>query len=177
MPGLGYSICDERGYLPGLLQPLIDDRDDIKSELRETEDPERQAELEGQSAAIKWILVSCFGYPGFSNAKFGRIECHEAINAFAREILLDAKETLEARGWRVVHGIVDSIWVTARDGIEQESLDVLAEETTAEAGIQLEYEAKYDWVAFVPRRDSDAGALTIVLRGARTRGRVQVPGD
>jgi len=60
----------------------------------------------------KWILVACFGYQGFSNAKFGRIECHEAINAFAREILLTVKQRLEAGGWRVVHGIVDSIWVT-----------------------------------------------------------------
>ncbi|MFC4553588.1 MULTISPECIES: type B DNA-directed DNA polymerase [Halorussus] len=160
VPGLGYCICDERGYLPDVLQPLIDDRDEIKAELRAIEDPDRRAELEGRSAAIKWILVSCFGYQGFSNAKFGRIECHEAINAFAREILLDAKTALEDGGWRVVHGIVDSIWVTPREGVEQESLDVLAGQITADVGIHLEYEAEYDWVAFVPMRDSDAGALT-----------------
>jgi len=160
VPGLGYSICDERGYLPDVLQPLVDDRDDIKAEIRETDDPERLAELEGQSGAIKWILVSCFGYQGFSNAKFGRIECHEAINAFARELLLDAKEALEDGGWRVVHGIVDGIWVTPRDGVEQTPLDELAERVTDDAGIRLEYEANYDWVAFVPMRNSDAGALT-----------------
>ncbi|WP_135855194.1 type B DNA-directed DNA polymerase [Halorussus salinus] len=160
VPGLGYCICDERGYLPDVLQPLIDARDEIKAEIRATDDDERLAELEGRSGAIKWILVSCFGYQGFSNAKFGRIECHEAINAFAREILLDAKERLEDGGWRVVHGIVDSIWVTPRESVEQESLDDLAEEITAEVGIRLEYEAEYDWTAFVPLRDSEAGALT-----------------
>ena len=158
--GLGYCICDERGYLPDVLQPLIDDRDEIKAELRETDDPDRREELEGRSGAIKWILVSCFGYQGFSNAKFGRIECHEAINAFAREILLDAKAALEDGGWRVVHGIVDSIWVTAREGVEQTPLDELAREITEDVGIRLEYEAEYDWVAFVPMRKSDAGALT-----------------
>jgi DNA polymerase I len=160
VPGLGYSICDERGYLPEVLKPLVEDRDGIKAQIRETEDPERRAALEGQSGAIKWILVSCFGYQGFSNAKFGRIECHEAINAFAREILLDAKARLEDGGWRVVHGIVDSIWVTPRAGVAQEPLADLAEEISADARIRLEYEAEYDWVAFVPRRDSDAGALT-----------------
>jgi DNA polymerase I len=158
--GLGYCICDERGYLPDVLQPLIDDRDDIRAEMRATDDPERLAELEGRSDAIKWILVSCFGYQGFSNAKFGRIECHEAINAFARETLLNAKTALEDGGWRVVHGIVDSIWVTPVEGVEQKSLDALAAEITADAGIRLEHEAEYDWVAFVPLRDSDAGALT-----------------
>jgi DNA polymerase I len=160
VPGLDYAICDERGYLPDVLQPLIDERDAIKETLRETADPGRREKLEGRSSAIKWILVSCFGYQGFSNAKFGRIECHEAINAFAREILLNAKEILEAGGWRVVHGIVDSIWVQAIDGAEQTPLDELARRITEQAQIRLEHEAEYKWVAFVPMRDSEAGALT-----------------
>ena len=99
VPGLGYSICDDRGYLVDVLQPIIDARDGIKAAIRrekERDDPDedRLAELEGRSGALKWILVACFGYQGFSNAKFGRIECHEAINAFAREILLTAKQRL-----------------------------------------------------------------------------------
>jgi len=148
------------GYLPDVLQPLIDDRDAIKRTLRETADPDRREKLEGRSNAIKWILVSCFGYQGFSNAKFGRIECHEAINAFAREILLDAKEVLEAGGWRVVHGIVDSIWVQAIEDDEQTPLDELAQRISDQARIRLEHEAEYEWVAFVPMRGSKAGALT-----------------
>ncbi|MES3160291.1 MAG: type B DNA-directed DNA polymerase, partial [Halorubrum sp.] len=168
VPGLGYSICDDRGYLVDVLQPIIDARDEIKAAIRrETErddpDEDRLAELEGRSGALKWILVACFGYQGFSNAKFGRIECHEAINAFAREILLTAKQRLEAGGWRVVHGIVDSIWVTPDpdvDDDDREDLQTLATEITERVEIRLEHEAHYDWVAFVPQRESDAGALT-----------------
>jgi DNA polymerase I len=121
------------------------------------------AELEGRSGALKWILVACFGYQGFSNAKFGRIGCHEAINAFAREILLTAKQRLEAGGWRVVHGIVDSIWVTPDPDVDDgdsENLEMLATEITERVEIRLEHEVHYDWVAFVPQRESDAGALT-----------------
>jgi len=168
VPGLGYSICDDRGYLVDVLQPIIDARDEIKAAIRREQqqdepDQERLAELEGRSGALKWILVACFGYQGFSNAKFGRIECHEAINAFAREILLTAKQQLEAGGWRVVHGIVDSIWVTPDPDIDddqREDLDVLASEITDRVEIRLEHEAHYDWVAFVPQRESTAGALT-----------------
>ncbi|WP_277543493.1 type B DNA-directed DNA polymerase [Haloarcula laminariae] len=168
VPGLGYSICDERGYLVDVLQPIIDARDEIKAAIRreqQCEDPDedRLAELKGRSGALKWILVACFGYQGFSNAKFGRIECHEAINAFAREILLTAKQRLEAGGWRVVHGIVDSIWVTPDpdvDDEDREDLEALATEITEAVEIRLEHEAHYDWVAFVPQRESDAGALT-----------------
>ncbi|SIR86908.1 DNA polymerase I [Haladaptatus litoreus] len=160
VPGIGYSICDERGYLPDVLEPLIEDRDAIKAEIQETEDEDRRDELEGQSSAIKWILVSCFGYQGFSNAKFGRIECHEAINAYAREILLETKAVLEEHGWQIVHGIVDSVWVTPIEGEEQTSLSALASEISEEVKIRLEHESHYDWISFVPLRDSDAGALT-----------------
>jgi DNA polymerase I len=167
VPELGYAICDQRGYLVDVLQPIIDARDDLKAAIRrerqrDAPDQERLDALEGRSSALKWILVACFGYQGFNNAKFGRIECHEAINAFAREILLTAKDRLEAGGWRVVHGIVDSIWVTPDPDVDdaREDLDVLASEITETVEIRLEHEAHYDWVAFVPQRESDAGALT-----------------
>jgi len=175
VPELGYSVCPEPGYLPAVLEPLVEDRAAMKAELETATDPEHRAALQGQADAIKWILVSCFGYQGFSNAKFGRIECHEAINAHAREILLDAKETLEAGGWRVLHGIVDSVWVTPREGEPQRPLAALCEEVSADAGIPLEHEATFDWVAFLPRRDDDAGALTKYF-GRREEGGYKLRG-
>jgi DNA polymerase I len=159
VPGLGYSICDEQGFIVDVLEPIITDREAYKSKMAEANDEELASKLQGRSSALKWILVSCFGYQGFSNAKFGRIECHEAINAFAREILLDTKEILESNGWRVVHGIVDSVWVQAIPGEPQTPLREVASEVTDEIGITLEYEAAYDWIAFVPRKDSEEGAL------------------
>jgi len=160
VPELGYSVCPREGYLASVLGPLIEDRDAMKAALTETEDPDRRRALEGRIDAIKWILVACFGYQGFSNAKFGRIEAHEAINAVARDVLLTAKEHLEAGGWRVVHGIVDSIWVTPREDATQTDLETLAAGITEAVDIDLEHEADYDWVAFVPLAEDEAGALT-----------------
>jgi len=168
VPEIGYSICEEKGYLVDVLQPIIDARDEIKNEIKQESqrsdpDQERLNELEGRSSALKWILVACFGYQGFSNAKFGRIECHEAINAIAREILLNTKQRLEEAGWKVLHGIVDSIWVThdpATPDSERDDLQTLAAEITESQQILLEHEAEYEWVAFVPQRERDAGALT-----------------
>ncbi len=160
VPGLGYSICDREGFIPEVLAPIIEDRAAIKTERQRTEEPERRETLAARSAALKWILVSCFGYQGYRNAKFGRIECHESINAFAREILLDAKETLEAGGWRVLHGIVDSLWLQPVDGEAQTPIETLCERISEAASIPLECEDRFEWVCFVPVRDSGAGALT-----------------
>ncbi len=159
IPEIGYQVCDRPGFLPAVLQPLLDDRAALKRQLADpaAEPPDRV--LEAKSNAIKWILVSCFGYQGYRNSKFGRIECHEAINAVARDILLTAKERLEANEWEIVHGIVDSLWVRKR-AASAAPLERLIEEITAEVGITLEFESQYDWVCFVPKRRSQSGALT-----------------
>jgi DNA polymerase, archaea type len=159
VPELGYNVCDEPGFLPEVLGPLLDDRARFKRLLSETDNEDEAARLRAKSGAIKWILVSCFGYQGYRNAKFGRIECHEAINAIARDLLLRSKEVLEANGWRVVHGIVDSLWVRPDPDGETAALGPVAERIGHEVGIALEIDAEYDWVCFVPRRGSDAGAL------------------
>jgi DNA polymerase I len=169
VPGLGYSICDDPGYLPDVLEPLVSDRDDLKAALAAATDPEDVRRLEGRADALKWILVSCFGYQGFSNAKFGRIECHEAINAFARELLLDAKAVLEANGWELVHGIVDSLWVTPTAGESQTALGDLCTELSETTEVRLEYEDAYEWMAFCPTRDGEAGALTRYFGRVRDR--------
>lgn len=160
VPVLGYNVCPDRGFIPEVLSPIVERRDTLKATLAEATDADTIERLESQSEALKWILVTCFGYQGYKNSKFGRIEAHEAINAHARDILLTAKAVFERNGWRIVHGIVDSIWVEAMEGAEQTPLPEVAETITDAVNIRLEYEHAYDWIGFVPKVESDSGALT-----------------
>lgn len=43
---------------------------------------------------------------------------------------------------------------------DRADLKTLATKITEAVGIRLEHEAAYDWIAFVPQRERDAGALT-----------------
>lgn len=159
VPELGYSICpDGDAYLQDVLGTLIDDRERLKKQLRNDDlDDATRKRLEGMTDSIKWILVSCFGYQGFSNAKFGRIECHEAINAVARDILLEAKTIFEDAGYQIIHGIIDSIWVQEQE--DTLPIKPICERISDETDITLDYEGHYDWIAFCPRRDQQRGAL------------------
>ncbi|WP_248518165.1 type B DNA-directed DNA polymerase [Salinarchaeum laminariae] len=160
VPELEYSLCENRdAFLARVLGPLLDDRSDAKARLREAGSGEDTTDDEAVVEAIKWVLVSCFGYQGYRHAKFGRIETHEAINAVAREIMLTAKRRLEDAGWRIVHGIVDSVWVTAASDREQRPVREVADEITDEVEIRLEYEGCFDWVAFCPRKRASGAAL------------------
>jgi len=38
------------------------------------------------------MLVTCFGYTGYRNAKFGQIQVHERITETSRELLMQIKE-------------------------------------------------------------------------------------
>ncbi|WP_435127849.1 type B DNA-directed DNA polymerase [Halobaculum sp. D14] len=169
VPGLGYSVCDREGFLPGVLARLLDDRARCKRRAADGDDAAGRV-----ADAIKWVLVSCFGYQGYRNAKFGVIECHEAINAFAREALLDAKDAFERGGWSVLHAIVDSVWIRA-DGDDPADPASLAAAATDAASVPLEHEADYDWVCFVPKRGSQTGALTRYF-GRRSDGGFRVRG-
>ena len=68
--------------------------------LQKTSPPDTALRFKLQRDSMKWLLVCCFGYTGYKNARFGKIEAHEAINAVARETLLVAKEIAENDGFR-----------------------------------------------------------------------------
>ncbi|ELY42852.1 type B DNA-directed DNA polymerase [Natronorubrum tibetense] len=162
VPELGYEVCEpvsdavdgDTAFLPAVLGPLLADRAAIKDRLADDPAEPEASRLRAESGAIKWVLVSSFGYQGYRNAKYGRIECHEAINAYARDIALTAKRRLEDAGWRIVHGIVDSLWVTPREGVDPESLEDVIDRVSAQVGIPLEHDGSYEWVCFVPLRES-----------------------
>jgi DNA polymerase-2 len=112
--------------------------------------PQRAKE---RRAALKWLLVCCFGYTGYKNARFGKIEAHEAINALAREKLLVAKETAEARGYRILHALVDSLYAQ-KDHATREDYENLAREIEQCTGLPMAVEAVYRYVVFLPSKQS-----------------------
>ncbi|MEM4276579.1 MAG: DNA polymerase domain-containing protein [Thermoplasmata archaeon] len=110
--------------------------------------------LHGFALADGVLTHNCFGYMGYRNARFGRIECHEAINAYGREILLQASEMAEAHGFEILHGIVDSLWLKGDGDPER-----FCEHVSGHIGIPLEPEGMYKWIVFLPDRTRGVGAL------------------
>lgn len=160
VPELDYSVCEkQRGFISEVLKPLVEDRQEMKEVVDEIEDEEKKRYVKGSIDAIKWLLVSCFGYMGHSHASYGSIECHQAIQAFDRDIMVKAKEMFEQAGYTVSHGIIDSIWVQKKDKAEE--FEKVCQNISEEIGIKLEPEHKFEWCAFVPRSSSEADIATL----------------
>ncbi len=142
VPETGYVIdMSRKGIVPMALEKVLKKRA-IYKKLKNI-DPrynERQK-------AIKWILVTCFGYLGYRNARFGKIEAHESVTAIGREILLKAKEIAESRGFTILHALTDSLWVT-KDGMTGQDVEELVRDISNSTGISIDVEGTYRWIAF-----------------------------
>jgi len=148
VPEAEYNICEKRrGLIPITLAPLVERRRQLKELMRGAEERARVI-YDARLTAIKWMLVSCFGYQGFRNAKFGRIEAHEAVTAFGRETLLTAKDIAEARGFRMLHALTDSLWLSKPETTEEE-LRALCGAITQETQIEMSLEGRYRWIVFL----------------------------
>ncbi len=147
VPGLGYHFCSRRtGLIPSVIGNLITRRRKYKTMSDDFAAMRRNA--------LKWVLVTSFGYTGYRNAKFGSIECHESINAFGREILLHAARKAEEMGFRVIHGIVDSLWISGGGDINR-----YVDEIGRETGIPFDIEGRYRWIVFLSNKGDGEGSL------------------
>jgi DNA polymerase I len=129
-----------RGFLPVALEPLLDLR--ITTKRLKKIDPK----FAGIDSILKWMLVTCFGYTGYKNAKFGRIEVHEGITGRSRDILLKTKDIAEEMNFCVLHGIVDCLWVQGAP------IAALKERVEHETRLLSEIE-HFDWIVFEPMND------------------------
>jgi DNA polymerase-2 len=151
VPETGARLCQRRkGLVPEVLEPLLERRAYYKRRKRETAGADR-ALYQQRQTALKWCLVCSFGYLGYRNARFGRIEAHEATTAFSREMLLRAKEVAEPQGYRMLHALVDSMWLH-RPGGTREDYDALARAIEQATNLPIFVEGFYDWIAFLPSR-------------------------
>jgi DNA polymerase-2 len=185
VPELYYHICQRRtGIVPTSLKILLNKRAKYKELRNNTEssnsgssnNSELKTIYDARYSILKWVLVTSFGYLGFNNAKFGRIEAHIAVCAFDRHVILQTAKIAERHGFRVLHGFVDSIWVKKNE--EEESYDYsievkkgkrshndndknyadylqLQNSIQQQTGFKVSFEGIYKWIAFVSSKQND----------------------
>lgn len=184
VPELGYTICEKRvGIIPATLRTVVEKRayyKKMKKKYRGKDEKLFQMYDERQSA-LKWMLVSCFGYLGYKNARFGKIEAHESVNAFSRDAILAAKEIAEQQGFRLLHAIIDCLWLK-KEGATEADYERLCRDIADRVGIDISLEGIYNWIIF-PASKQDPGITTanryagwyrhgeMKIRGIETRRR------
>lgn len=184
VPEIGYTICQKRrGLVSRALEPIVSKRARYKQIMKDVKprkatDPdalELHTRANGRQGALKWLLVCCFGYLGYRNARFGRIEAHESTCAFSREKLIQTREISEAHGFEMLHAIVDCVWLR-KPGMTQEEIDAVCEDAGRQTDLVLAIEGRYRWIVFLPSRQHPDMPVPNRYFGAFTDGTLKFRG-
>jgi DNA polymerase elongation subunit (family B) len=138
-------VCmDEEGVVPGGIRRLIE----LKELYDELGKKTGEELYEYRKSAVKWILVASFGYLGYRNSLFGSVMAYELVTSTSRELMRRARLVVEEKGYRVIHAIVDSVFIQGVASPEEcTRVKELIEEAT---GFKAKVEAHYTWL-YLPR--------------------------
>lgn len=179
VPGTYFHVCTKRrGVVSEALEHLLERRHYYK-QAKKNPIYDTAEHYEARQSSLKWMLVTSFGYLGYRNAKFGRIESHESVSAYGREKLLTAKEIAESSGYRVLHAITDCLFVQrdpppgaqnsvqkslqestnhpwknspAGDILSEKKLKPLLKKIYHSTGIEMGCDGIFSWVVFPPSK-------------------------
>ena len=176
VPETSYHTCGRRrGIVPETIQMLLERRDILKNILASEKLSAAETEvIELKSSALKWCLVTSFGYTGYKNAKYGRREAHEAITAWGRFAIQTAKECAERRGYKLLHSLTDSLWL--QGDIRQDAIDSLCEEISNETGVRIFHEMSYSWIVFTRSKKGDEHSVATRYFGRGDNGKMKIRG-
>jgi len=178
VPELGYTICEKRtGIVPATLRAVVEKRAYYKKRKRELKgkNDALARSYDRRQNALKWMLVSCFGYLGYKNARFGRIEAHESVNAFSRDAILTAKEIAENRGYELLHAIIDCMWLK-KPGAAEADYEKLCKEITQRVNIDISLEGIYSWILFPASKQDPAITTANRYVGWYKHGEIKIRG-
>jgi len=148
VPELNFKLCTrKRGIVSQSLEMLVNRRKGFKKLIEEGNDAKKYEFIQN---TLKGVLVSCFGYLGFKNAKFGRVEAHTAVTALAREVMLKTQDIGEEMDIEIIHGIVDSVWL--KGDICHENVEEFCRRVTKEVDISMAPKGVYKWMVIPSSR-------------------------
>jgi len=173
VPLTNYHVCTKRPGIVSLsLKNILNRRRYYKSKRNIDQECDRRQRV------LKWLLVCCFGYQGYRNARFGRIESHETISAYSRHGLTLTQQIVSKYGLEVIAGIVDSIWVKdqSEEPLPLDFTRDLRQEIAEIVDLPVEHEADYHWIIFLPRRHEPEVGVLNRYYGLRKDGTFKIRG-
>jgi len=177
LPDVLTPASEELGVVPLTLKPIYEKRVALKAKTRFYPPDHPMAKtLKARSAALKWLLVVCFGFLGYKNARYGRIEAHEAVTKGGREVLLRAKEVAEEEGFEVLHMYVDALWLKKKGCSKPEHFEDVMHKISSRTGLAIALDGIYRWVAFLPSKTDPRVPIPNRYFGVFQSGEIKVRG-
>lgn len=144
--------------LPDIIQRLMNDR--YKAVMR------NDLHL---AQSIKILMNSFYGVLGSTGCRFYDPEVSEAITGIGRWVLTESKRFFEKRGYDVVYGDTDSLFISVKesgkaigdhlaDQLTMWWTDKIADEYGISSSLQVRHEKTFSYLFLPPLRSGESGA-------------------
>ncbi|MFQ5621119.1 MAG: DNA-directed DNA polymerase, partial [Candidatus Nanoarchaeia archaeon] len=146
----------KKGFLSSVLKDLIERRARIKELMKkDAGNPLLAARSEG----LKVMANSFYGYLGFSMARWYSFPCVRSITGWGRKYINTAMEKAKERGFKVVYGDTDSVFLQLGDNGKKEAVNFMEDvNRDLPEMMELEFEGMFPAGIFVSAKGTDVGA-------------------
>jgi DNA polymerase-2 len=100
---------------------------------------------------------------------------HIGVCAFARKILRETVEIAQEHGFSVIHGIVDSVWLTKKNANESNYIAV-CDALEKQLGLPASFEGTYRWIVFLSSKVHAELPVLTRYYGVFKSGKIKVRG-
>lgn len=154
-----YDFCqDKQGFFPELIENLVKDRYKIKEKMGDySEGSSEYRSLNSEQKAKKILANSFYGYLGYEGARWYSRESAEATTYLGREYIEKTIEKAEEKGYEVVYGDTDSVFLKKQDIKENINEFLKTINDDLPEFMELEYEGFFKR-GFFTSTDSGQGA-------------------
>jgi len=157
----GLWFCSkERGFIPTLVQDIIERRRRITSILNKTDKTDSAyTELKARRYALKTIANSTYGYMGYAGSRWYCIDCARAITELGRKYIQEVIKEAQKFGFEVLYADTDSIFFLQGDKNEKDVMQFLKIiNSVLPAPMELEYQDFYPAGIFLEKKGEAKGA-------------------
>ena len=150
------------GVIPEIVQYLVNERDRLRKEAKETKDDNIRKILESKQIAVKYMTNSFYGYTGYTRAKTYDLRVATAITACGRMLIERTNKTVSKHNdMKVVYGDTDSVMV---------EIDAKTPEEAFKRGQELETEINKVLEGLVTIKIENVFSTLLILSKKRYAG-------
>jgi len=139
------------------LETLIKTRRDVREQMKKYDaDSYEYRMLDARQRALKVLANACYGYMGWTGARWYCRECAEAVAAYGRELIRKAMDIAKKLGLDMIYGDTDSVFVK----YDKENVEKFIELVEKELGFDVKIDKLYQKVFFTEAKKRYIG-LTV----------------
>ncbi len=138
-----------QGFLGEVVKTVLDRRLNFKHlRKRFPRNSEEYRWCDQRQKALKSVLVCTYGFSGCFANRFNNVAAYNEINAISRRILVQTVNICLARGFDILYGNTDSIFVKRFDAT-REDYEELARTLQRETGLPITLDNHYKFIVFM----------------------------